>query len=208
MGDNDEETHNVVPVKKVIDNSSLFHLNPSDNPGMMISSCILKGDNYDMWVKAMQNTLRAKNKLGFVNGVVVKPKLGDPEYALWGICNSMMVFWLFNSIDPILQPSVAYFETVKELWDDLKERFSVGNAPRIHQLKAEIAAAKQHGHSVVTYYTRLKGMWDELSNHSPVPSCVCGGCTCNLTAKLIKDIDDEKIHQFLIGLDDSIFRNV
>jgi gag-polypeptide of LTR copia-type len=76
---------------------------------MMISSCILKGDNYDMWVKAMQNALRAKNKLGFVNGAVVKPKLRDPEYTLWGICNSMMVSWLFNSIDPILQPSVAYF---------------------------------------------------------------------------------------------------
>ncbi|KAJ1695814.1 hypothetical protein LUZ63_012512 [Rhynchospora breviuscula] len=133
---------------------------------------------------------------------------GDVEYGLWGTCNSMMVSWLFNSIDPSLQPSVAYYETVKEMWDNLKERFSVGNAPRIHQLKAEIAAAKQNGQSIVTYFTRLKGMWDELSDHSPVPACVCSGCTCNVTAKLVKEREEEKIHQFLMGLDDSVYGNI
>ncbi|KAJ3699854.1 hypothetical protein LUZ61_003559 [Rhynchospora tenuis] len=195
-------------VSRVLDNSSPFYLNSGDNPGMMITSCILKDDNYEMWVKAMRNALKAKNKLSFVDGTITEPKSGDIEYGLWGTCNSMMVSWLFNSIDPSLQPSVAYYETVKEMWDDLRERFSVGNAPRIHQLKAEIAAAKQHGQPVVMYYTRLKGMWDELSNHSPVPSCVCHGCKCNVTAKLIKEREEEKIHQFLMGLDDSVFGNV
>jgi hypothetical protein len=32
----------------------------------------------------------------------------------------MMVSWLFNSIDPVLQPSITYFVTTKKLWDDLK----------------------------------------------------------------------------------------
>jgi gag-polypeptide of LTR copia-type/Retrotransposon gag protein len=148
--------------KNIIDSSSLFYLSSSDNPGMLISSCILKGENYDMWVKAMKNALRTKNKLGFINGSVAKPHPEEPEASSWEICNSMMVFWFFNSIDPVLQPSVAYFETAKELWDDLKERFSVGNAPRVYQLKADITSAKQQGQSVVTYYTRLKGMWDDL----------------------------------------------
>ncbi|KAJ4768963.1 Retroelement pol polyprotein-like [Rhynchospora pubera] len=204
----DEKPTGETIVRRVIDNSSPFYLNSGDNPGMMISSCVLKDNNYDMWVKAMRNALRAKNKLGFIDGTVMEPKIGDLEYGLWGTCNSMMVSWVFNSIDPSLQPSVAYYETIKEMWDDLRERFSVGNAPRIHQLKSEIAAAKQHGQPVVIYYTHLKGMWDELSHHSPVPSCVCQGCTCHVTAKLMKEREEEKIHQFLMGLDDSVFGNV
>jgi Retrotransposon gag protein len=66
-------------------------------------------------------------------------------------------------------------ETAKDLRDDLQERFFIGNAPCIHQLKAEIAAAKQQGQSVVAYFTRLKSMWDELNNYSHVPVCWCGG---------------------------------
>ncbi|KAJ4749494.1 Retroelement pol polyprotein-like [Rhynchospora pubera] len=114
----------------------------------------------------------------------------------------MLVSWLFNSIDSSLQPSVAYFETAKELWDDLKERFSVGNAPRIYQLKSDIAGAKQQGQSVVTYYTRLKSMWDELGSYLRIPACTCGGCVCNLTVDFLRDKEEEKIHQFLMGLDD------
>jgi Retrotransposon gag protein len=99
-------------------------------------------------------------------------------------------------------------ETAKNLWDDLREHFSIENAPHIYQLKAEIAAAKQQGQSVVAYFTRLKSMWDELSNYSRIPVCKCGGCTCNVSIELVKEREDEKTHQFLMGLDDSIFGTV
>ncbi|KAJ3704814.1 hypothetical protein LUZ61_008519 [Rhynchospora tenuis] len=194
-------------VKKVIDSTSPFYLNSSDNPGMSISSCILKENNYDLWVKAMKNSLRAKNKLGFLDGTVVKPTTA-PESDLWEICNHMLVSWLFNSIAPKLQPSVAYFETAKELWDDLRDRFSVGNATRIHQLKSDLAAAKQQGQYVVTYYTRLKGMWDELSSYIRIPTCTCSGCTCNVAGHFLKQQEEEKVHQFLMGLDDTVFGTV
>ncbi|KAJ4755428.1 Retroelement pol polyprotein-like [Rhynchospora pubera] len=156
----------------------------------------------------MRNALRAKNKLGFIDGTLSEPESTNPEACMWESCNSMLVSWLFNSIDPALQPSIAYMETVKELWDDLRERFSVKNAPRIHQLKADIAAAKQQGQSVVAYYTRLKGMWDELSNYSRVPVCKCKGCTCDAAAELVKEREEEKTRQFLMGLDDSVFGTV
>ncbi|KAJ3704067.1 hypothetical protein LUZ61_007772 [Rhynchospora tenuis] len=199
---NNKTTDTKVVVAKAIDLNSPFYLSPSNSPGMMISSCVLKGENYDLWVKAMRNALRAKNKLGFVDGSVSKPKDNTVEAAVWGSCNSILVSWLFNCIDPTLQPSVAYFETVKELWDDLKDRFSIGDVPRIHQLKADLAGAKQQGLPVAEYYTRLKTLWDELSSYVSAPACVCGGCTCNLTAKFIKEKEEERIHQFLMGLDE------
>ncbi|KAJ3684390.1 hypothetical protein LUZ61_013554 [Rhynchospora tenuis] len=208
MGDsNSEKKEGNQSVKRFIESTSPFYLNSSDNPGMSISSCILKENNYDMWVKVMKNSLSAKNKLGFVDGTVTKPTT-PPESEVWGTCNHMLVSWLFNSIDPVLQPSIAYFETAKELWDDLRDRFCVGNAPRIHQLKSDIAAAKQQGQSVVAYYTRLKGMWDELSSYIKVPTCTCKGCTCNVTAEFLKEKEEEKVHQFLMGLEDTIFGTV
>lgn len=52
---------------------------------------------------------------------------------------------------------------MKELRDDIKERFSVVNGLRIQQLKAEIAECKQQGMTMVAYYG--KKLWDELANY-------------------------------------------
>jgi gag-polypeptide of LTR copia-type len=69
-------------VKKVIDSTFPFYVSSSDNPGMLISSCILKRENYDMWVKAMRNALRANNKLEFIDGSIVKPSISESKISL------------------------------------------------------------------------------------------------------------------------------
>ncbi|XP_020276643.1 uncharacterized protein LOC109850963 [Asparagus officinalis] len=57
--------------------------------------------------------------------------------------------------------------------------------------------------SVMAYYTKLKGMWDELSSYSKIPTCTCGAAQ-----EFIKEREEEKLHQFLMGLDDAVFRTV
>jgi gag-polypeptide of LTR copia-type len=49
---------------------------------MLISSCILKGENYDMQVKVMRNVLRAKNKLEFIDGSITKSLPEELETSL------------------------------------------------------------------------------------------------------------------------------
>jgi hypothetical protein len=44
----------------------------------------------------------------------------------------MVLSWIFNSLHPTLHDSVAFFMTAEELWKDLEERFSQGNASRIY----------------------------------------------------------------------------
>lgn len=61
---------------------------------------------------------------------------------------------------------------------------------------------------MVAYYGQLKMMWDELVNHEPIPTCSCGGCACKIIAVLEKQREDERLHQFLIGLDDGIYATV
>ncbi|KAB5512675.1 hypothetical protein DKX38_029703 [Salix brachista] len=179
------------------DSSPPYFLNSSDNPGGVLVSCLLKGDNYPTWRRAMMNALRAKNKLGFVDGSLLKPEEDIKEIQTWEKCNSMVISWIFNALAPELHDSVAYVDSAHEMWGELQERFSQENVPRIHELKREICLAQQKDLTVSVYYTKLKGLWDELSAYSTVPSCSCGA-----GKQILAERETEKVHQFLMGLND------
>ncbi|KAI9161978.1 hypothetical protein LWI28_022558 [Acer negundo] len=72
---------------------------------------------------------------------------------------------------------------------DLRERFSQSNAPRIFEIQRDIAYLRQEQLSVSTYYTKLKGLWDELDSY-------------NDTVHRAQQ-DQQKLMQFLMGLNDS-----
>lgn len=50
--------------------SGIYYLHPSDNPGSLIASVLLKGDNYTEWATELSNSIQAKQKLGFIEGTV------------------------------------------------------------------------------------------------------------------------------------------
>ncbi|XP_074307480.1 uncharacterized protein LOC141642538 [Silene latifolia] len=85
----------------------------------------------------------------------------------------------------------------------LEARYLAGNAPRVYQLKNELNKCKQGGDTVVEYYTHLKRIWDELGKYSKVKECTCG-----VAASLLKEKEEEKVHQFLIGLDSRLYGNI
>jgi len=179
------------------DSSSPYFLNSSDNPGAILVSCLLKGDNYPTWRRAMMNALRAKNKLSFVDGSLLKLEEDNKEIQVWEKYNSMVISWIFNALTSELHDSVAYVDSAYEMWGELQERFSQGNVPRIHELKREICLAQQKDLTVAVYYTKLKGFWDELSAYSTVPLCSYG-----VGKEIWAERETEKVHQFLMGLND------
>jgi hypothetical protein len=84
------------------------------------------------------------------------------------------------------------------MWNDLKDRFSQKNGPRIFQLQQTISALSQENLSVSNYFTVLKGLWDELINYQPLPPCSCG------SVKILTDYrEHEYISRFLMGLNES-----
>ena len=95
-------------------------------------------------------------------------------------------------IDPKLRTSVVYLETVEGMWQNLKRRYAVANAPRIHQIKSEVASCKQGGLWVVEFFSKLMGLWSELDNYAKFPQCKCGKCECQINAKLTKMSKEEK----------------
>ena len=61
---------------------------------------------------------------------------------------------------------------------------------------------------MVAYYGRLKTLWEELANHEQILVYGCGGCTCDIGSKLERRREEEKVHQFLMGLDDATYGTV
>jgi hypothetical protein len=145
----------------------------------------------------MMNALRAKNKLSFVDGSLLKLEEDNKEIQAWEKCNSMVISWIFNALTSELHDSVAYVDSTYEMWEELQERFSQGNVPRIHELKKEICLAQQKDLTIAVSYTKLKGLWDELSAYSTVPLCSCGA-----GKEIWVERETEKVHQFLMGLND------
>ncbi|KAA8532542.1 hypothetical protein F0562_032642 [Nyssa sinensis] len=144
---------------------SPYTLNANDNPGNIITQVQLKGENYDEWARAMRTALRAKKKYGFIDGTVKQPADGSLELEDWWTVNSMLISWVFNTIEPTLCSTISYMENVKDLWEDIKQRFSIGNGPQVQQLRSDLANCKQDGQAIITYYGRLKTLWDELNNY-------------------------------------------
>ena len=118
-----------------------------------------------------------------------------PEGHAWERCNSMVIASLHNVIDKSLHGSIAYAETAKELWSDLKDRYSQSNEIRIHQLKREITLANQGGQSVTVYFTKLKTLWDELGAYFALPNY-----SYTKEFNLSKHFERERVHQFLMCL--------
>lgn len=128
---------------EVSDSSDPYFLHHSDHPGITLVSKVLDGDNYGTWSRAMSISLSAKNKIGFIDGSIKPPSPSDVKYPLWRRCNDMILSWILNSINPELANSVIYADTAAEVWSDLKERFSQGNASRIFQIQKSIVEHRQ-----------------------------------------------------------------
>lgn len=90
----------------------------------------------------------------------------------------------------------------------LSNGFSVGNKVRVHQLKAELASCRQNGQPVLEYFGRLSKLWEEYQIYKPIKLCTCGLYVCGLVHEAAKEREEEKIHQFVLGLNDSRFGGV
>lgn len=175
------------------DSNNAYSLHHSDHPGMILVSKSLDGDNYSTWRRAMIISLNAKSKIGFVDGTLKAPsaKTKPEDYAAWKKCNDMVLSWILNSLTPDIADSVIFYDTAHEVWEDLQNRFSQSNAPRIFQIEKEIACLAQDQMTVAAYYTKLKKLWDELGSYNDAV------CTCGANNKR------RKMMQFLMGLNES-----
>lgn len=115
----------------------------------------------------------------------------------------MIVGWIRYSIEPRVKSTVTFITEAHKLWENLKKRFEVGNKVHIHQLIEQLASCRQNGQPVIDYYSLLAMMWEELQTYKPPHACICSA-----VATYEKEREDDRVHQFIMGLDVSRFSNV
>lgn len=177
----------------VVDPSNPYYIHHEDSPGSSLVSQVFDGENYYTWSHIIVMALKAKNKIGFIDGTLSKPSsASDPLSQAWTRCNAMVFSWILNSISKEIAASVIFMNSAEEMWTDLKERYSQSNGLRIFQLKKAIASLSQEQASVSTYFTRLKGLWHELHYHRPIPTCTC---SCEALKTVLEYQQEEYIFQ-------------
>ncbi|XP_074278393.1 uncharacterized protein LOC141601985 [Silene latifolia] len=148
----------------------------------------------------MKGALRSKKKTGFIDDTIKRSTDDSEDLEDWYMVNVMIVNWIFNTIQPSLGSSITYVEEAKALWDDIEQRFSVGNGPKLHRIKGSVASGKQNDNeSIAEYYGRLKWLWDELDKYDKNPICNCEACKCGINKQLEAKRDQGKLHNFLLG---------
>lgn len=115
----------------------------------------------------------------------------------------MLVGWIRTSIDPKIRSTVTFVPDAHKLWETLQRRFSVRNGVQIHQHRDAIGSCQQNGQTVIDYYGRLTKLWEELDNLKTTRSC-----TCEASTDIEKEREEIRVHKFLFGLDESLFRNI
>ncbi|KAG8660311.1 hypothetical protein MANES_02G144450v8 [Manihot esculenta] len=153
-------------------------LHSSDHPGLVLVSSPLTGDNYLSWSRSMLIALRAKDKLGFIDG---KCRV-----------DSAVASWILNAISKQIVEAFIYTKYYGE-----------SNRPLLFQIKRDICSLTQDNLAANVYFIRLKKMWDELTCLRSFPSCTCGACACG-AAKAVAAVENEdRLIQFFMGLNEN-----
>ncbi|KFK23693.1 hypothetical protein AALP_AAs48168U000200 [Arabis alpina] len=96
-------------------------LSAKDDPENVITKVALTGKNYDEWSRRVQTSLRAKRKIGFIDGSVTAPAAGQMTVE-------------------------QYSATIQKLWEDLAQIEPKSSCTCAHKAEAERLSANKKLH--------------------------------------------------------------
>ncbi|GAU17048.1 hypothetical protein TSUD_105470 [Trifolium subterraneum] len=181
-----------------------YYVHPNESATAALVSPLLDGKNYHAWSRSMLKAVIMKNKLRFLDGSCPMPDQFDPTYEPWIRCNNLVLSWLMNSVVPAISQSLVYTDSAAQAWSDLKARFSRADRVRVASLQREMYALRQESLSVTEFFTKLKGLWEELELSRPVPNCTCTfRCVCEAMRNAKRFKEEDLVLLFLTGLNDN-----
>lgn len=87
--------------------------------------------------------LKEKNKIGFVNGLIARPMFADSSYGLWERCNNTVSSWIISSVSKDIAGNIICAKKAKDIWQNLKSRYTQRNGPKIFQLEKDLSILMQ-----------------------------------------------------------------
>ncbi|XP_071712556.1 uncharacterized protein [Rutidosis leptorrhynchoides] len=138
MGDSNSATQ----INK-LDFSDPLYLHSNDTTGTPITSIKLKGtENYNIWSRSMKLALSTKNKMGFINGSVLRSKTNEVLASQWDRCNSIVLSWILGSVTEDLYCGQIFSTNATEVWNELKETYDKIDTSIIFNLHQQINTFK------------------------------------------------------------------
>ncbi|KAI4374147.1 hypothetical protein MLD38_012176 [Melastoma candidum] len=128
-----------------LDPCSPFFVRPADSQMAVLVTPGLVEGNYSAWSRMFLVALSIRNKIGFVDGSIVRPAEGDPLFVAWKRCDDLVRTWIYKSVSVSIATTIFFLKTAKEIWEELNERFAEPNDSRICQLQMQFHNLKQVG---------------------------------------------------------------
>ncbi|XP_038687499.1 uncharacterized protein LOC119986880 [Tripterygium wilfordii] len=138
----------------------------------------------------------------FVDGSLMVPVEDHPNFQDWVQCDSLIKTWILNCLLQAILISVYSVKTARDLWVELRNRYSTENATSDFEITRSISTIKQEGKPISEYYSKIKTLWDELYQYKETFNYDCGKCTCEISKKALVQQNKAKVLQFLMGLDE------
>ncbi|KAH7529152.1 hypothetical protein FEM48_Zijuj05G0154200 [Ziziphus jujuba var. spinosa] len=127
----------------------------------------LNGKNYLKWFQIVRTYLKGKGRLGHLLGT--GPAKEDPTFEAWDEEDSMIMSWLWDSMEPTISDTCMFFTTAKEIWDCLHRTYSKArNTAQVYEIKVKAGATKQGDKFVTEYANLLQNLWQELDYYQVI----------------------------------------
>lgn len=118
-----------------IDMNHPLYLHPSDTQALtLVAQPLIDSTNYTVWSRAIQMSLRAKNKIGLIDGSCNRESQNAAFRTQWDRCNAVVLSWLINSVSKEITVSITFFENAQDIWNDLREQFNMTDETKVYSL--------------------------------------------------------------------------
>ncbi|GFZ01178.1 hypothetical protein Acr_14g0008130 [Actinidia rufa] len=137
---------------------------------------------------------KGKGRLSHLLGA--GPAADDPAFSTWDEEDSIIMSWLWDSMDPMISYTCLFFSTAKEIWEFIRRTYSKArDAAQVYEIKVKTTVTKQGDKSVTEYANLLQNRWQELDHYRVFEM------KCPEDAAILKSfIEKDRVYDFLAGL--------
>ncbi|KAK2981018.1 hypothetical protein RJ640_012177 [Escallonia rubra] len=167
---------------------------------------ILDGSNYILWAQAMRSFIKGKKLWRYLTGDITIPiKTADePQLKFderlddWDSKNHQIITWFRNTSVLSIYQQFGRYNTAKEIWDLLAQRYTTADLTHQYQLHDSFHRMKQEpGQSINSFLSQMQGIWDQLELSEPSWTC------SEDSARFIVYRDHLRLIQFFMSLTDA-----
>ncbi|KAK3018585.1 hypothetical protein RJ639_002820 [Escallonia herrerae] len=162
--------------------SSLIPQNDVSQP----INIILDGPNYPYWAQALRSFLKGRKLWPFVSGDRTKPlqrkggPASTPEFGSesdedfancledWDSINHRIITWFSNTSIASINMQFGHFDTAKEAWDTLAQRYTSTDLANQYQILSKLHDLHQDSkQSINDFHSHMSYLWDQLALSEP-----------------------------------------